>query len=77
MREHLIDFLLDAVDNDERASIAQQLERDEGLRRDLDLLQKSLHPLAADQGHHEPPHGLARRCCDFIYSRTEIMPAAL
>jgi hypothetical protein len=77
MREHLIDFLLDAVDNDERASIAQQLERDEGLRRDLDVLQKSLHPLAADQGHHEPPHGLARRCCDFIYSRTEIMPAAL
>jgi hypothetical protein len=77
MRQHLIGYLLDAVDTDERENIAQQLERDEGLRRELDLLKTSLHPLSADQGHHEPPHGLARRCCDFVYSRTEIMPAAL
>ena len=77
MREHLIGYLLDAIDSDERARIAQQLERDEKLRRDLELLKTSLHPLAADQGHHEPPRGLAHRCCDFVYSRTEIMPAAL
>jgi hypothetical protein len=77
MRQHLIGYLLDAVDTDERQNIAQQLERDESLRRELDLLKTSLHPLSADQGHHEPPPGLARRCCDFVYSRTEIVPAAL
>ena len=47
------------------------------MRRELDLLKTSLQPLSADRGHHEPPPGLARRCCDFVYSRTEIVPAAL
>ena len=77
MRQHLIGYLLNAVDTDERENIAQQLERDESLRRELDLLKTSLQPLSADRGHHEPPPGLARRCCDFVYSRTEIVPAAL
>ena len=42
----------------------------------LEVLRKGLEPLAADQTHHQPPAGLAQRCCDYVFSRTEVMPAA-
>lgn len=76
-RHQLLGYLLNAVEPDERASIEQQLEQDESLRRELAILQTGLHPLASDHGHHEPPPGLAQRCCQYVYSRTEVMPASL
>jgi hypothetical protein len=77
MREHLIGYLLDAVEPDERTMVEKQLQQDEGLRREADLLRSSLHPLSCDAKHHAPPPGLAQRCCQYVYSRVELMPAAL
>jgi anti-sigma-K factor RskA len=77
MREHLIGYLLDAVEPHERAAVEEYLQRDESLRRELDLCRKGLEPLACDADHHEPPPGLAQRCCQYVYSRIELIPAAL
>ena len=77
MREQLIGYLLKAVEPEEHRQVEEQLQQDESLRRDMTVLKRSLHPLAADQNHHQPPPNLAERCCQYVYSRTEIMPVAL
>jgi hypothetical protein len=77
IREQLIGYLLGADDPNERALVQEHLERDESLRRDLEVLRKGLEPLASDPTHYQPPAGLAQRCCDYVFSRTEVMPAAL
>ncbi|HEY2881260.1 MAG TPA: hypothetical protein VGJ15_02475 [Pirellulales bacterium] len=76
-RDHLLGYLLNAVESDEREAIERQLQSDPQLCEQLEVLRRSLHPLADDAGHHAPPLGLARRCCDFVRSRTDIMPVAL
>ncbi|HZZ28183.1 MAG TPA: hypothetical protein VFE46_09280 [Pirellulales bacterium] len=77
IREHLLGYLVGAIEPEERALVEQHLAQDEVARRELELLRGSLAPLAEGRLDHEPPVGLAARCCDFVYSRTEIMPAAL
>src|ERR1700761_8771727 len=77
IREQLIGYLLGADDPAERALVKEHLERDESLRRDLEVLRKSLEPLAADQAPYDAPPGLADRCCEYVFSRAEVMPAAL
>lgn len=77
IREQLIGYLLNAVEPEERAAVEEHLQQDEGLRREFDLLRSSLHPLSCDASHHAPPPGLAQRCCQYVYSRVELMPAAL
>jgi hypothetical protein len=77
MREHLVGYLLNAVEPDEQKLVEEKLAGDDALRQDLKVLEWGLHPLSADHGHHEPPQGLAQRCCQFVYSRTEVMPVAL
>jgi hypothetical protein len=77
MRDHLLGYLLKALEPDEHELIERHLEADERLRQDLLLLQRSLEPLAADDELHLPPAGLAQRTCQFVMQRTEIMPAAL
>jgi len=77
LREHLIGYLLNAVEPDERAVVEQHLQQDPSLCEELEVLRRGLHPLAEDHGHHVPPAGLAQRCCEFVKSRTEVMPAAL
>ena len=77
MRENLIGYLLNAVDPDERATIEEQLKQDASLRREMELLRAGLQPLSCDADHHAPPAGLAQRCCQFVFSRTEVMPSAL
>jgi hypothetical protein len=77
MREHLVGYLLNAVEPDEHKLVEEKLASDDSLRQDMKVLEWSLHPLSVDHGHHEPPQGLAQRCCQFVYSRTEVMPVAL
>ena len=76
MRENLLGYLLGAVEPEERIAVEQNLAQDARLRDDLDLLRTSLAPLDGEPGHHEPPKGLAQRCCEFVFSR-DIMPARL
>ncbi len=75
--ERLLGFLLNACDADERNQIEQHLQQDESLRRDLQLLSNALVPLECDKPHYESPTGLAQRCCQYVYSRIDLIPAAL
>jgi hypothetical protein len=76
MRENLLGYLLNAVEPDERSAVEQNLAQDARLRSELDLLRTSLAPLEGEPAHHEPPKGLAQRCCEFVFTR-DIMPAKL
>jgi hypothetical protein len=76
MRENLLGYLLNAVEPEERVAVEQNLAQDARLREDLDLLRTSLAPLGGEPAHHEPPKGLAQRCCEFVFTR-DIMPARL
>ncbi|MCC7086987.1 MAG: hypothetical protein IT427_18460 [Pirellulales bacterium] len=75
--ERLLGYLLDACEADERQQIEQHLQQDESLRRQCELLNKAIAPLACDKAHLEPPQGLAQRCCEHVFARLELMPAAL
>ena len=77
MRENLLGYLLNAVEPEERATIEQHLAHDEKLRTELDLLRRGLHPLSVDTQHHQPPVGLAQRCCDYVFNCAAVMPAQL
>src|SRR5262245_38157372 len=77
MRENLLGYLLNAVEPDERSMVESHLAQDARLRDELDLLRTSLAPLSDDRPHHEPPKGLAQRCCEYVFSRTEVIPAKI
>src|SRR5262245_34839771 len=77
MRENLLGYLLNAIEPDERTAVEENLARDGQLRGELDLLRTGLVPLGDDREHDEPPKGLAQRCCEYVSSRSELMPAKL
>jgi hypothetical protein len=66
MREHLLGYLLGALDASQQREVEQALENDPQLRRELELLDGALEPLRADRGLHEPPVGLADRTLDAV-----------
>ncbi|MEX2111746.1 MAG: DUF1559 domain-containing protein [Pirellulales bacterium] len=69
MREQLIGYLLDALEPAEHEQVQAQLNRDSGLKRELEVLSRSLLPLTADREFFEPPAGLADRTCVFVALR--------
>jgi hypothetical protein len=77
VRENLIGYIVGAIEPEERLQVEQRVEQDASTRQELELMRSGLHPLAEDQMHHEPPAGLAQRCCDYVYSRAEVLPASL
>src|SRR6516165_783362 len=76
MRENLLGYLLNAVEPEERSAVERSLAQDARLRDELALLRTGLAPLDGERAHHEPPKGLAQRCCEFVFTR-DIMPARL
>ena len=66
MRDYLIGYVLEALEPAEHEMVAAQLSRDPQLQRELDLISRSLQPLAADREHFAPPAGLAERTCEFV-----------
>ncbi len=74
MREHLIGYLLGALEPSEHAAVEAHLERDAELRMDLRLLGCALHPLAVDKEPHQPPRGLAARTCRAVMDRAQVIP---
>lgn len=66
VRENLLGYLLDALDESDRAEVDRLLETDSAARRELQTLQKRLQPLKASFQHYEPPAGLADRTCDLL-----------
>jgi hypothetical protein len=77
MRDNLLGYLLNAVEPEERSAIEQHLAHDEQLKKELEVLRTGLHPLSVDELHHQPPVGLAQRCCEYVFSCAAVMPARL
>ncbi len=66
MDEHLLGYLLGALDGPEHESIRRQLERNSDLRRELAELEMRLAPLENERWQHEPPLGLAMATCQLV-----------
>ncbi len=76
MREQLVGYLCGALDDGERTDVERRVADDPQLRDELELLRGALSPLAADEGHHAPPVGLAARTCDAIFASAGDTPHA-
>lgn len=70
MREHLLGYLMGALEPHETEQVESRLGQDGHLQRDLEALRLSVQPLSADSGHLPPPAGLAKRTCDYVASCT-------
>ncbi len=75
MREDLIGYLLHALEPAERAQVETELGRDPELKRELQLLERSLLPLAGDREGYAPPMGLASRCCEYVATQGKVRRA--
>ena len=77
LREQLLGYLLDALEDDERQWVEQQIDDDPSLIDELQRLRGSLEPLADDFTDFEPPAGLARRACSRVADQREREPVEL
>ena len=65
-REHLLGYLLEALEPEEHELVERALENDPQLLDDLERLATKVEPLAYDREHHAPPDGLALRTCAWL-----------
>ncbi len=78
MREELLGYLLDALEPHERAHVETKLANSPELQGELAILSRALEPLVGGGGHHDPPGGLAERCCQYVTQRSQVVtPASL
>lgn len=66
MREDLLGYLLEALDEAERERVEQALRKDPDLQRRLEDLKDELQMLAGEEDVLEPPPGLAERTCAMV-----------
>ena len=66
MQEQLLGYLLDALEDDEKAALERELQGNESLRRELDDLRLQVAPLDVDVDGFNPPSGLAGRTCRLV-----------
>lgn len=66
MRQHLVGYILGALEKAEYHDLEEQLARDKRLKEELSLLRSSVEPLDFDGDHLAPPTGLAVRTCAFV-----------
>ena len=78
MREHLLGYLLGALEPTEHEMVEARLAEDPALQDDLMRLRSKVAPLAADidSEEYEPPAGLAARTCNFVAARSARTAAA-
>lgn len=79
MREHLVGYLFDALDEGDARAVETALVDDQAgppLRSELELLRGAVLPLVADRRPVTPPAGLAARTMAFVatHSRAETVP---
>ncbi len=75
IREQLLGYLLDALDDDERIEVEEQLEANPDWRDELESIALTLEPLAETYEEFEPPAGLAERTCSLIAARSTVTPS--
>jgi hypothetical protein len=66
MREDLLGYLLDALDDQERQRVLESLRTDPQLRRELEQLRQRLKSLDEESDDALPPRGLVDQTCDLI-----------
>lgn len=75
MREDLVGYLLDALDEPDARRVETALA-DPGsgpqLRRELETLRLAVKPLARDRRPESPPAGLATRTLQFVHAQTAV-----
>jgi len=72
MREQLVGYLFDALDEGERRDFETALsdpKRGRALQQELELLRRAVTPLACDRGALPVPSGLAARTLAFVSSQ--------
>jgi hypothetical protein len=73
MREQLVGYLFDALDESEAREVESTLADSQAgppLRQDLDRLRRAVLPLVADRRPIDPPAGLASRTLAFVASQS-------
>ncbi len=65
-QEQLLGYLLDALEDDERQQLQQELANDPHLRKQLATLRAALQPMEPTREPVDPPPGLAQRTCRFV-----------
>jgi hypothetical protein len=75
MREDLLGYLLNALDDDERQRVFETLQKDPQLRQELEALRRELRPLDATNEDFEPPPALAELTCDLVEGYAEECPS--
>jgi len=71
MREDLLGYLLNALDEPERQRVFEALQKDPQLRQELETLRRDLRPLDATNRDYDPPEGLAELTCDLVEGYAE------
>jgi hypothetical protein len=77
MRDELVGYLLDALDEGEARRVETALadpQRGAALRNDLDTLRQAIRPLAFDRESIDVPAGLAARTLQFVAAQTAVAP---
>ena len=77
MRDELVGYLLNALDEGETRRVEQALadpHRGPALRDDLDTLRQAIRPLAFDRESIDVPAGLAARTLQFVATQTAAAP---
>jgi hypothetical protein len=80
MREQLVGYLFDALDEADAREIEATLADPQAgppLRQDLELLRRGVMPLAADRRPLDPPVGLASRTLAFVAAQSRAAPVPL
>ncbi len=65
-QEQLLGYLLDALEDDERRQIQDDLSKDPQLRQQLETLRVVLAPMELSREPIDPPRGLAHRTCGYV-----------
>jgi hypothetical protein len=76
MREDLLGYLLEALDEAERERLEQALRNDPELQRRLEDLKEELQMLAGEEDSVTPPPGLAEQTCAMVAAYEEDRPRA-
>ena len=71
-REHLLGYLLEALEPEEHELVERALENAPQLLDDLERLAAKVEPLAHDREHHAPPDGLALRTCVWLATQVRV-----
>jgi hypothetical protein len=77
-REHLLGYLLRALEPAEHEQVEQELQTNPDLRHELTKLERCLGHLGLDEppAFYDPPAGLAVRTCQYVTAEAMVAPAS-